>query len=81
MRPIIILTILVRTRGSWRAFRISVPYGPLPSDRCCMLAQLEDGLTITVDESLSDEYLPRSHTCFFAVDLPCYSTQEAPARL
>ena len=81
MRPIIILTILVRTRGSWRAFRIPVPDGPFPSDRRCMLAQLEDGLTITVDESLSDEYLPRSHTCFFAVDLPCYSTQEAPARL
>jgi hypothetical protein len=38
---------------------------------------MEEQLTITVDESLGDMHLPRSHTCFFAVDLPCYSSEEA----
>ena len=29
-----------------------------------------------VDSSLNDHHMPRSHTCFFAIDLPNYSTEE-----
>jgi hypothetical protein len=38
---------------------------------------MEEQLTITVDEFLGDMHLPRSHTCFFSVDLPRYSSEEA----
>ena len=38
---------------------------------------LQERLKLTLDLSVSNQHLPRAHTCFFTVDLPLVPPQSA----